>query len=308
MERFKARARHHSHRQQRPRVPPHALSSHPAAARQVLLGPANLFTRTRWWKRSRLWRLVFLIHPEGFFDPSPGLAHALLAQRIRPRDVAHLLRRKAAAAQSLLAMAATEGELEEAADDVEVAGGKGADPRLLAREAEFCPVTGFDHTAVEWAMPRRLRDLEAEYAKEGLKLPALRFWVRRRPPFCLRRLGDPLREPAQPSLPRLRPLLFPSPTPQTTLLCAVSLRRLDESFLLKTRERDGFEETIVDRCMGFITQMFEEHPRVGAIKGFLLLEAETLLDAWEVRRIASIKATKWALAQAGAGAAVRSLL
>lgn len=53
--------------------------------------------------------------------------------------------------------------------------------------------------------------------------------------------------PAQPPLPALRVW--------TTMLCVCALRRLDESVLLKTSERDGFEETIVDRAMEWLLAM-----------------------------------------------------
>lgn len=168
-----------------------------------MLGPANLFTKSRrgfwhpfnapfqrgrhgnanltraliplarrWFKRSRLWRFVFLCDPQGFFDPTPGLAPALLAQRILPIHVKHLLRRKAAAAESLLVLAATDGEINDAADDVE--GDTAEDGH------GFCPITGFDHTAIEWCMPSKLRRLEGESAAAGAQFPAVRFWVRAR--------------------------------------------------------------------------------------------------------------------------------
>lgn len=223
------------------------------------MGPANLFTKNKWWPRSRLWRFIFLIDPAGFFDPSPGLAPALLAQRVRPQDVQHLMRKKAGALESLLVIAATEAELEEAENDIEGVG---------KTEEDLCPVTGFDHTAIEWCMPKQLQKLQRVSAAEGRTLPALRFW--------------------------------------TTLLCACALRRLNESYLLKTRGRDGFDETIVDRCMGYITQVFEEHPQITAMRGPLLVEAELILDAWGVRHAASIKATKRAMV--AQGTAVRDFL
>lgn len=89
-------------------------------------------------------------------------------------------------------------------------------------------------------------------------------------------------------------------------MCA--LRRLDESFLLKTPERDGFNETIVDRCMEYVTQCLEEHKGLAAMAGALQLEAEAILDAWEVRHAASMKATKRAMAAQGTGVAVRNFL
>lgn len=67
-------------------------------------------------------------------------------------------------------------------------------------------------------------------------------------PERLRRMTDAQERAAgQPPLPALRVW--------TTLLCVCCLRRLDESFLLKTVDRDGFEETIVDRAMEWLAAM-----------------------------------------------------
>lgn len=85
----------------------------------MLLGPSNIFTRVRWFKRCRVWRLVLLMDSKGFWDTTPGLAMALLAQRVRPKDVAHLRRRKREGKNSLFLFAVTDGDLNEAGDDVE---------------------------------------------------------------------------------------------------------------------------------------------------------------------------------------------
>lgn len=69
---------------------------------RILLGANSIFTKNRWLKRSRLWRFVLLMDPKGFFDPTPGLAHALGAQRVLPTHVGHLKRREAQGWRSLL--------------------------------------------------------------------------------------------------------------------------------------------------------------------------------------------------------------
>lgn len=145
---------------------------------QVLLGPGNLYTKKRWFRRARLWRFVLLVNPAGYFDPTPGLAMALLAQRVLPKDVKHLLRKKAGTLESLLVLAATDGEVDEAPDDV---------IGQITKEDAFCPATGFDWTAIEWCMPKRLRKLQEEYEAEGLEVPVLRFWVRAYPALLLHR-------------------------------------------------------------------------------------------------------------------------
>lgn len=49
--------------------------------------------------------------------------------------------------------------------------------------------------------------------------------------------------------------------------------------------------------MEYIYQVFEEHPRIGEMKGLLHVEAEAILDGWEVRHTASIKSSKAALSK-----------
>lgn len=44
--------------------------------------------------------------------------------------------------------------------------------------------------------------------------------------------------------------VFPA---QTTMLCVTLLRKLEESYLFKTSDGDGFDETIVDRAMDWLS-------------------------------------------------------
>lgn len=91
--------------------------------------------------------------PRGFWDPTEGLATALLAQRILPRDVAHLRKQNRAATglRTWVVLAATNLK-DNAGEDVQ--GGA-----LSSEEAQFCPLTGFDASAIEWCMPPVLKRL-----------------------------------------------------------------------------------------------------------------------------------------------------
>lgn len=150
---------------------------------RVLLGPGNLFTKTRWFKRCRAWRLIFLMDPAGFWDATPGLAFALLAQRALPRDVQHLTRRRAPGWRTMLVIFGTDGQIDEATDIVE-----GVTEKDAIEEMRLCPITGFDSSAIEWCMPRMLRTMARE-APADKPIPAIRIWVR-----CLSRdLPSPLR-------------------------------------------------------------------------------------------------------------------
>lgn len=237
-------------------------------------------------------------------DPTPGLALALLSQRILPRHVQHLTRKKASGWRSLLVLGATDGDFHEAGDEIKnkgpVAGkdgrggggaaGEGGGEIPMAAE-EVCPLTGFDIGAVEWSMPGRLREAaaaeggaargaEAECGAAPQPFPALRIWVRplaapARAQGCLKITHSSVMNRKPPN-----PLL-----PQTTMLCAAALRGLDESFLLSTREAQGFEETVVDRAMGYLDAQCEEFPRLAEARGALLKEAAETVAAWETRHV-----------------------
>lgn len=115
--------------------------------------------------------------------------------------MAHIQKGEDAAWRSLLVLASTEGQIEDAAVAL-----KG-----ISKESEgiLCPLTGLDATAIGWSMPEKLK----EVARDS-ECNALRLW--------------------------------------TTVLTVTQLRRMDESFLFKTEDRDGFEETVVDRGMDFL--------------------------------------------------------
>lgn len=138
-------------------------------------------------------------------DPTPGLAVALLSQRILPRHVQHLKRKKASGWRSVLVIGATDGDINEAGDELQHntksaagkggRGGRGSEGDEAVPDArEVCPLTGFDIGAVEWCMPARLREIaaaedsslrcRAEAPRGGeaqQAFPALRIWVRAAP-------------------------------------------------------------------------------------------------------------------------------
>jgi hypothetical protein len=65
---------------------------------------------------------------------------------------------------------------DQAGADVEV----GAAPEA---EDHFCPLAGFDVSAVEWCMPpvlRRMADAESAGGGDGVPIKPLRIWVRQR--------------------------------------------------------------------------------------------------------------------------------
>jgi hypothetical protein len=49
-----------------------------------LLSGGNLHTKARWMEKARLWRMILLQDPSGFWDATPGLAFALHATSARP--------------------------------------------------------------------------------------------------------------------------------------------------------------------------------------------------------------------------------
>lgn len=140
----------------------------PLAPPQILLGPGNIFTKQRWLKRCRLWRVVFLMSPGGYWDPSDGLALALLAQRIHASDVLHIKKGDEKQWRTLLVIASTEGAHEEAGVVM-----KG----IAESEGALCPLTGVDPTAIEWSMPPLLKAI-AKHSSREHPLNALRVWVR----------------------------------------------------------------------------------------------------------------------------------
>lgn len=73
------------------------------------------------------------------------------------------------------------------------------------------------------------------------------------------------------------------------MLCVSALRNLDESYLLATVEKKGFEETIVDSAMAYIESLCEEHPALAMEKAALLKEAGGIVEAWETRHVRLIK-------------------
>lgn len=222
---------------------------------RVMIGPGNLFTRARWLKRARCWRFVLLADPAGYWDATPGLAPALLAQRVTPKQMKHLQRKQAAGWKSIFMLAATEGEIEDAGDDVI--------GKLTQSEDQFCPVTGFDWTAVEWSVPEALKEVAKRYeavssSSGDVKGGGSHHHRNRssRGSTTVNGTGTGARssvdaehssEHHSQQLPPLNVLRL-----WTTILCVRAMRRLDESFLLKTSDRDGFEETIVDRAMEWL--------------------------------------------------------
>lgn len=135
-----------------------------------MLGPENLFTKSKWLKRCRLWRLIFLMHPDGYWDPSDSIALPLLAQKVRRQDVAHLVKGKRKLWRNLMVIGATGGELEQA--------GESFHGHADTAEGKLCPLTGLEPEALEWSMPERLRAIAAYYEDSDKPLPAARIWVR----------------------------------------------------------------------------------------------------------------------------------
>lgn len=89
-----------------------------------------------------------------------------------PRDVKHLTRRRAPGWRTFLVILGTDGQIDEASDIVENVGEGGA-----GGEMRLCPITGFDPSAIQWSMPRMLRQLALD-SPEDNPLPAVRVWVR----------------------------------------------------------------------------------------------------------------------------------
>lgn len=221
---------------------------------KVLLGPHNIHTKHQWVPRCRVWRLVFLMNHDGYWDPTSGIAFSLAARRVRPSDVEHLVRKKRGKAQSAFAaVVALDGDLG-LNEEGSVAG-------LTGKEgiADHCPLM-FDHTAIEWSMPNILREIGAAGSSSG---------------------GDPDHHPHHhQAIPVLRVW--------TTMLAVNALLRFKESFLMKTEEHDGFEEPVVDRAMTWLETMCEESPELRSAFADLMELAALHLEAWELVRDASI--------------------
>lgn len=73
-----------------------------------MFGPKNVLTKGGWLTRARLWRVVLLQHPDGFWDPSESLAAALLAQSV---DSDELLEAKKKSLGQVLLTMATKGKV-----------------------------------------------------------------------------------------------------------------------------------------------------------------------------------------------------
>lgn len=144
-------------------------------------------------------------NPDGSWDATPGLALAILAQKVRAEGAKHLTKADEAAWRTLLVAVTTEGE-QEAEVGVLSSGASNS-------EGALCPLTGLDSAAIEWSIPPSLAEACAAAAAAA---------VARDEVLCARKVW-------------------------ATLLTVAALRRLDESFLLKTEDRDGFEETVVVR-------------------------------------------------------------
>lgn len=129
-----------------------------------MLGPENLFTKNRWMNRARLWRLIFLMHPAGYWEPSPALAFSLLAQKITKEDVKRFKAKKKAAARESAVVVDGQPAGDDAGKDV-------ADERFL------CPLTGLDPEALEWSLPARLKAVAALYEDSERPMPVVRIWV-----------------------------------------------------------------------------------------------------------------------------------
>lgn len=63
----------------------HPTRTHyPRLPTQVLFFKENINTRFRWWRKARLWQLVFTQTEEGFWDPTDASAFALMASLHAP--------------------------------------------------------------------------------------------------------------------------------------------------------------------------------------------------------------------------------
>lgn len=82
-----------------------------------------------------------------------------------------------------------------------------------------------------------------------------------------------------------RAMPYASTPAQTTMLAATALMEMDESFLMNTDKREGFQETIVDRSMGWITAQCETYPELASVLDNCVKMAENYLDSWETLRV-----------------------
>lgn len=133
---------------------------------KILLGPDNMRTTWQWFSRARLWRFALLQDRAGFWDPSPDLAVALLAHKIRPESIVW-------APKGLCFKKPAADYWEESPPDNP---GDAADGAGLVADA-VCPLAGFDAGAVAWCLPPELRELCGAKRRGRPPLDALRLWA-----------------------------------------------------------------------------------------------------------------------------------
>lgn len=127
-------------------------------------------------------------------------------------------------------------------------------------DEEQCPVTGFTTGAFDYTMPPELREIfrsasamsGAPGAAEGADLDAA----------ALKTLAARL---------------------WTTLLVLAVATNATESFLLKTENSDGVDETIVCRAMAWVDFVAERFPQLRPRLDSLFARAEAVTAAWEAR-------------------------
>lgn len=232
-----------------------------------MLGPRNLLGKSLWLPRARLWRLVLLQHDDGSWDPTEGLAAAVLAQHVLPEGVleeapgggfvvvvAGEARGAARRSKSLRAQGGLEG---------------GATQEEMLRK-EQCPLTGFAASAFDFTMPDELRAL---FAAAGAAETA-RALGEEDPGALARRLW-------------------------ATLVAVSAARGSAESFLLRTEEADGIDETVVCRAMAWVEIVAEGFPALKPRLSRLSDRADAVRAAWEARNEAQVALAREAWSRHG---------
>lgn len=132
---------------------------------KIMLSVENMSSKRFWFRRARIWRFVFLQSDEGYFDATPGLGFALMADK--SRLTAEDVRKKEVKVGDLTTKEVLQLAMGEQYLDKTVL--KHAD-----KENTDCPYSGHDWEAIEWSIPKEL--LLLQRATRG-EINALRVWT-----------------------------------------------------------------------------------------------------------------------------------
>lgn len=223
--------------------------------------PHHRQSSRHWLRRARLWRMILLQDPSGFWDATPGLALSVQARTVRPDPHVTVPKRPTVLPAFLGAVRRVVAG--NAAAKRSGGGDKGGElAAAVDGVAERqCPFTGFDFEALEWSMPKELARLDGLVPEEEAQgrhrhgpVNALRIW--------------------------------------TTQLCVAALLAMDESWLVDASSDQFDNPTIVDVAMEWLERQARRSPAVAEVLDGSLKQAEDTVALWAHHEALSADATR----------------